>query len=101
MHGIAIACIRIQFWVTGSEPIMGQTYWVTQISKSDPIAMLVETIVNQQIAIICLQLLEELPQYNYYIFKMPSDLILEWVVLIFPGGMPQTTLAIACSLLIA
>ena len=63
MHGIAIACIRMQFRVTGSEPIMG--HWVTQISKSDPIAMLVETIVNQQIAIICLQLMEELPQYNY------------------------------------
>ena len=32
-------------------------HWVTQVSKSDLIATVVETIINKQIAIICLQLM--------------------------------------------
>ena len=32
-------------------------HWVVQVSKSDPVATLVEMIINEQITIICVQLM--------------------------------------------
>ena len=44
-----------QFWVIFELSLMG--HWVTWVSECDLIEMLVEVIINEQIAVICVQLM--------------------------------------------